>query len=365
MYRFKQAISYLKSIGILMMVFHHLFGFEYFVSDSNTWISCFGSSRVESSFAIFCKLCVALYAFITGSSIYNNQEKYKKIQYRFHKIIYLLKVYIPFCVFFILIGELVGEPPPKIDTFLLNLIGIGLKVYPVGSGTINVCHGWYVSFYILAVLILPPILIKFKKNGAVIDFLCTVVINAIFVKLISGVQMLFSASDSMIFAVISDFIKYYPVIISGYIFTKYGLLECMSDCLKKLQMKWRLVLDSILLVALLVIDLKFSNILGVYLGIFYAPVLILILLDIRSMFINKCKKVPYMVRTLINILSKYNMGLWFLHSIYFTPFRKIQWLAYFPKYSVLIFFWVIASDICVLLAVDYTKKCLMNRLCRS
>ena len=53
-----------------MMVFHHLIGFPEWVADSNEW-HCITTAGHDVFLyaAYYCKICVAIYIFITGYSI--------------------------------------------------------------------------------------------------------------------------------------------------------------------------------------------------------------------------------------------------------------------------------------------------------
>lgn len=86
------AVLYLKAVAIIFMVFHHLFAFDNFIAPSNNWISIIGNRKLEMTVAIFCNVCVGIFAFITGWFASNNFKKYS-FNYRFKKIGRLFKEY--------------------------------------------------------------------------------------------------------------------------------------------------------------------------------------------------------------------------------------------------------------------------------
>ena len=47
------------------------------------------------------------------------------------------------------------------------------------------------------------------------------------------------------------------------------------------------------------------------------------------------------IRKMLMVLSKESTNMWLLHEIFLTPLKSIQWIAYFPKYPVLILPWTI------------------------
>lgn len=130
-----QAVLYLKAVAIGLMVFHHLFAFDNFVIASNSWISIIGYKTVETKIAIFCKICVGVFAFITGwfaSGHYCNYD----FSYRIHKVGRLLKRYWLYCFGFVLVGMIISEPLPTLSQFSFNLVGLGTKVFNYKMGGI-------------------------------------------------------------------------------------------------------------------------------------------------------------------------------------------------------------------------------------
>lgn len=103
-----QKISrYIKAIAIIMMVIHHFFAFPDRWLESNLFITggYIGGKPVEQMLGEMCKLCVCIFAFISGYGTYISLKKRvtfeKRILYGIKKngtiIIYVLDCN---CMFF-------------------------------------------------------------------------------------------------------------------------------------------------------------------------------------------------------------------------------------------------------------------------
>lgn len=135
------AVHYLKAVAIIFMVFHHLFAFDNFIAPSNNWISIIGNRKFEMTVAIFCKVCVGIFAFITGWFASKNNKKYS-FNYRLKKIGRLFKKYWIYCIGFIILGFIISEPLPTLVEFTFNLFGLGTRVFDYGGGILMfVMHG--------------------------------------------------------------------------------------------------------------------------------------------------------------------------------------------------------------------------------
>lgn len=67
-YRFDAEMSQvIKGIAIIIMVFHHLFGSSDWVLERNCFFSIpMGEYSLEYYVAVFGKICISIYAFLSG-----------------------------------------------------------------------------------------------------------------------------------------------------------------------------------------------------------------------------------------------------------------------------------------------------------
>ena len=145
----KKISTYLKAIAIVMMVFHifcisRIDCFKKICIRPGIW----GGKPFEQLIGEMCKLCVCIFAFISGYGTYISFKKYERFRER---IIYCLKK----------IFKLVGMYWIALLCFFLPLLALFQKVTfsqvvsNVLLGSNSMMHvAWYVRFYIIALLVL-------------------------------------------------------------------------------------------------------------------------------------------------------------------------------------------------------------------
>jgi len=153
----------LKGLGILMMIYHHIFstpelyGLEYYS------VLRFGDINVELHLAWFCKICVGIFAFVSGYGMYYVLDKrcggsargetltgYLMSGYR-EVLRRLGRFYIEYWYVLIIVMGLIFLFDPDAPAFdfgelLLNMLGISCSYN--GSW-------WYVLQYVKMMLLLP------------------------------------------------------------------------------------------------------------------------------------------------------------------------------------------------------------------
>ncbi len=74
----KDEAKMIAGIAIILMFFHHMFGFPNYLRPDVSWngIPIFGSYKLEYIFAQFAKVCVALFAFNTGYAMYTSSASF-------------------------------------------------------------------------------------------------------------------------------------------------------------------------------------------------------------------------------------------------------------------------------------------------
>jgi len=141
-----------SGIAILLMVFHHFFGFDDFRNPQNYYIESFSIHGIsfERMLAAFGKICVSTFSFLSGYALYkmaDNYRTYPKVLLRLGR--FLIDYWIVMALF-LLYAVIIGDELPDIHNFMLNLAG--LATLPV-STYVNVAFAWYVAFYILWLLL--------------------------------------------------------------------------------------------------------------------------------------------------------------------------------------------------------------------
>lgn len=144
----------LYGLGILLMMFHHLFCNPTIYSIEFSSIFGRKCDILIYKLAIFSKLCVAIFAFVSG---YGFCKSFKKNYFEFSckRYVGLLKKYWLVCVFFIPFHYLLNKPNIGISQFLLSILGLS-KAY---NG-----EWWYISQYLVFLLYYPLIVFLIDTN---------------------------------------------------------------------------------------------------------------------------------------------------------------------------------------------------------
>lgn len=345
----RESTAVLKCLGIIMMVYYHFFSSTAWVLE--LWVPYtlyISGYNVQSFLAVFGKICVAIFSFITGYFMYFNRSKFKSIRYRAEK---LWNILLPYWIIgggVLLFGLVVGEPLPDVSTFILNMFGAKTSM----SDYVNLCFSWYVLFYIELILITPLIIRLLQKGNLIIDLLGIVVFFAVGSFL----------PDIELFGTV-NFFTYASVVMTGYVASRFCLLEAASNWLNKKVEKTelRLFVDFILILVVFVLRRKLSAFNGLLIDFIYAPIFIFAVADLVKNKKNKNNQ----IKEIVSVIATNSMYIWFLHGMFFTPNRTVQWLAYWPRFSILITAWVfillIPISQCINLLVVKINRSLLRR----
>lgn len=159
-----RLITFLKGIAILMMVYHHCFMTPKYYIDIPEYLQ---TQTLYETLAHFCKICVAIYAFITGW-VYCHHEN-KNISYSFKKIALLLSKYWFILLLFTVFGYFLCD-------YKLSSSFIFSELVPI-SGTQLIPSSWYVFFYMILIVILPLFAFIQRKTNIIFSFIAIYILH--------------------------------------------------------------------------------------------------------------------------------------------------------------------------------------------
>lgn len=141
----------------------------------------------------------------------------------------------------------------------------------------------------------------------------------------------------------------------GFVFAKYNVFDFFYNMLSKYLCDMVQVILCILVLYhifyLWTVEGKIyiyeSEIIKVSYFAIFTPVFIYAVTYIIK-YIN-CK----VINSILISLSKESTNMWFLHGLFFTPKKTIQWIAYLPRYSLLILVWTLLLTYCCSKGVSY------------
>ena len=300
----KEKSNIVYGIAACLMVFHHLFGFPERVPDTYIPMFNFGSLHMETIFAYFGKICISLYAFISG---YGLSQKAKQKSNVFHIIInQLKKFYIRYwIVFLIFVPYGIIKQIYSVNYFELfgNWVGLFCSYN---------AEWWYVKEYIMMLFLFPFIYLAYTYSK----------------KKIKAKPR-----------ITSDSFRYIMVFILGMIFSEESIFECIDQ---KNQKKYFWTCICVILVLVARTTIGGSG----HLDIIFCPILIY-----GICILTEAELVRKSISPVIKILGKYSMYIWLTHT--FFAYYYFQELVFMAKYSMVIFVWTIVLCLCVAIVVEF------------
>lgn len=328
----KEDSLVIKGIAIIGMMMLHFWGNPSWILPEMMYRGFFLPNWIFEILGRFGNVCVSLFAFLTGYSIFILADKWKSRRYRLTKIFRFLSYFWIFCIIFWIVGLCIGEEKPDILTGILSLVGIGNEV----GVPMCVPFAWYVSFYISIILLAPIIIWSFSKGK----------ISAILMSLVLwlGSKIAFFVFDSEVISnfYLWDFFRRESVIIIpciGFAFSKYHVFEKVQDFL--VGRKCFFVL-SVYIAIIILIKVALPNWMEGCLGCLYTLGIVYL---IKIVNVSKWRGIG----KILSLLGKYSMGIWFISGIFFLPSGRLQSVAYLGggKSPVLVLVWVLGISFLV------------------
>ena len=328
----------IQSIAVMLMVFHHLFGFPERINSDYIIISDFSFLHIGTILSYFGRICIGIFAFNSGYGMYKKLNSFTYSSYfdvlkkgygctlRQLKNFYI-RYWIVF-ITFIPIGILFGKYKFNLTEFILSLIGF---VSPYNS------EWWYIKCYCIFMLILPVLyLIDYFLNKKV----HYIVTSTIYVMLFVLFTVFY---DKLLF--IENF-AVYPCFLSG--------MACVSlnlfDNLENLYIKMRLVkylIAIVLILSVVILRMLFSS--DCTYDYLFMPVLVFnICIFLKSGIFKKT------VNKVLFFIGRYSMYIWLTHT--FFAYYYFQSFIYFFRYSILIFIVCMLCSLACGIVLDFIHK---------
>ncbi|GEM_PF-1555955 len=334
----KEMTKIIKGISILMMVALHICMFPGHYFDS--YLIC--GKEISSFTNGSLKLCVALFAFLTGYTYY--YAKSKSYRYSLRKILQLLKTYwFVLLIIFLPLSALLSGYKPDLS-FLYNIFALKNNM---------VTFAWYVYFYIFAMLVLPIYFSyseltdrKVKSESAkIILHLAPVLCFYLGFGLIQYLNQ-YMGIEHFLLNDLQDCLLYFQVIIVGYVFSKYSWIDKIAN-----KIRYKKAAGFLLFVTMPILRNYFGSIAGFSFDVIYAPFMVI---GILLIFNNVKESNP--ISKIIAFLGGISMEIWFIHSAFWSEHLtdKLMSVAYLPKNPILCVIWTVI--ICIPFAL-IVKKC--------
>ena len=351
----KQSTLLIKGIAIILMVCNHLFPIPEWIYPENQFISIpIGSKTLAAYVGGFSKICVALFALLTGIAMYYTYSKKSIGRGYKHTLKKLLPFFLTYWIIilciYIPIMATVGVFTFNLQEFVLNLFGYMTTYCKIA---------WYVRFYFELVLLFPLVVItiKFfyrKSQNKEISITVFLIINWLF----RTIFMQFSFPGMMY---LTEFMNYLPVVVVGYYIAWASVFELLASRLsdKIISKKMLLGLYLVILGCIFLLRGLLTGNDRFNIDVILAPVFVgctwYVLLLIEDVSVIR------KVKELLAILGKYSLEIWFLHAIFFIGNATIQKVAYWPKIDILILIWTILLLLPFAMLIQRVQKKMLRR----
>lgn len=229
------AIAKFAAIG--MMMFHHLFTFPDRIPKGKMYhsIASLGGQPVEEVVSYYCRLCVAMFLFLSGYGIYIQLRKKKYITtYIANKIKGLLMTLWKVMWIFVPIAMALGVKKVNISSlwdieytplnFVLNMIGFPKGVHPFNG------EWWFITAYLFLLIGVPAVFawLRRSRDNFFSDLIVVMLIflfSTTFYEKLLTYPVMEGFYRSPWCSVIRDILGVLPPFLMGFMFAKNQIFE--------------------------------------------------------------------------------------------------------------------------------------------
>lgn len=336
----KRQTNIAKGIAVLLLLWHHLFYND--PKDYNKFISLLKIDNVpiECVIADSFKVCVAIFLLLSGYGLYRSYQNFcnetivnnriavkKDFKFVWNHWIKMMSGYWFIYIIFVPMGMFFGRS--FLAYYGLNLIYyltefLGISYLFFGYNTIFNVTWWFMSV-IIVLYIIFPLLHKLLTWQSGISLSLSILFMFVNIPFLHNINYWFA-----------------PFVFGMYI-SKYNLFsKILNSCDTLLK---RISLSILLIVVSLCIRVNFLQN-KVYFDAFFAFAIILFSYMVLSSIpkLSKC----------FEILGKHSANIFMFHTFIFSYY--FQSIIYSPKYSLLIYIFMVFVCLSISLGLEYLKK---------
>lgn len=299
----------IKGMAIIIMITHHFIVMPFI--ELPYLVTLFGYA---------CKICVAIYAVLSGYGYFFAKEK--TIKYGMKKIWGLLQIYWISLFTLFIPAAMSGGWKLTPWSLIVQLFGL--------LPNLN-WFAWYVFFYIFCMLVMP---VLYRYKIFYFKPLINLAIMVIAPYVIAIVLHILTNYEENI--IVNDLFRcflYFPCFLVGFWMAENKVIE---------RIKQNKVLKNPLygftgIVLIFVARIVSNSIVSLPLDVIYAPVLICMICSLEKVLNLKC------VSIMFGVLGKYSTGMWFFHAVFFSTYISdiFQPILFIVKNPVLMYVWLI------------------------
>lgn len=320
-----------KGVAVLLLLWHHLFGFsERLPIGGYVSFTPFLAVPMELRIAIFAKVCVSIFLFLSGYGLWINygsgreytfQEALKRISIILRKYWLVILLILPIGMIFYSGNE---QYVWSLKEFFLNITTLSSSY----------CYEWwFICLYIQILLTLSIIVFLVRKIG--IMHVCIISVSLFYLTC----HMPRFHELNLHFSLIKSFMYWQVSFVMGIFFAEKRMFKTLQVVFGENPKK--LTLFSVIVITFLLMPWLGGH----RLSPFITPLIIWTSVSI----VNACH-----LRKPLAYIGRQSLYIWLLHP--FFCFYFLPELTYAPRFSVLIFVWLLFLSIVAALAVQLLEK---------
>ena len=272
-----------------------------------------------------CKLCIAIFAFISGYAFYKN--------YFLSNNTSIFKRLIKFLIIYWTMLVLIAAPYLTFQGNLsLKMILCSFLAFLHNDDLLMLSFSWYVKVYVLVILFLPFIkMLSNRVHDWKIELPVLVIFPICITILLPDSEIQYTTLPIFLLSTLRLVLTWYPILHIGTMFGKYKVFENIQNMMlrKNIYLVCCLALlgccASILIRKIQLFSL-FTD--AICVSIFCISAVVFIK-TINNKLLNK----------LFVFLGEYSFQYWLLSGMFFLNTVELQWILFVPKLSILILIW--------------------------
>lgn len=284
----------------------------------------------------FGKICVAIWAFLSGIGAYYTYKKgiVKAYKSNLVRLVNLMIQYtlILFIVFIPLIGLI--HPVFVGESYDLSVKHIVCNIFACDAEYDKAA--WYLRFYIMFVISFPLLIWakrKIKSNRAF--YVLTFLIFLFFPKFLNPLVEGITLGTIPLKQAFSEYCSYILIVISGYAVAEYNIFERVQNKIGGKKNLYFCIIALLIAMALRSYTKSINlGFVGVYTDIIITPFVV-------YAFFVFFQSTNDIVKHIFVYIGKASMVVWLVHWVFNIGVYEIQCVAYFPKVSYFVILWVL------------------------
>lgn len=272
-----------------------------------------------------CKLCIAIFAFISGYAFYKNYFSSNNTS--------ISKRLIKFLIIYWTMLVLIAAPYLAFQGNLsLKMILCSFLAFLHNDDLLMLSFSWYVKVYVLVLLILPFIKkISNKIKDWRIEALILVFMPICISKYLPDSEIHYTTLIIFLLSTLRLILTWYPIFHIGTMFGKYKVFENIQKMIPRKNIYLVSCLSLLgCCTSILIRKIQFFSLFtdAICVSIFCISAVVFIK-TINNKLLNK----------LFTFLGEYSFQYWLLSGMFFLNTVELQWILFVPKLSILILIW--------------------------